>query len=50
MGCLMWMIIAIIVYITSFKDEFTKENVDKALKFVTVIGVIVILLGLFLSE
>lgn len=49
MSLLMWLVILSIVYVMTFKDDFTKENIDKALPFLIVVSLIVLVFGILTS-
>lgn len=46
MYMVMSVVIAIVVYVVTFKHEYTKEEFGKTTPFLLVLGVIVLLLGL----
>ena len=46
---LLWLSIIAIIYVASFKDDFTKEKIDKALPFLIVMGIIILTFGILMS-
>ena len=46
MPLLLWLIITAIVYVATFKDDFTKEYIEKASPFLVVIAFIGLVLGI----
>lgn len=49
MSLLIWLVIIAIVYVVSFKNDFTKEKIDKAGQFLVLIGFVLLLLGIIFS-
>lgn len=49
MSLIVWLVISVIVYITAFKDDFTKEHIDKAMPFIITVSFILLLFGTLLS-
>jgi hypothetical protein len=49
MPLLLWLTVIAIVYVASFSNDFTKEKIDKALPFLIVVGLIVLVFGILSS-
>ena len=50
MAFLIWLAIIVIVYVVTFKQDFTKETIEKVSPFLIIVAIIVLLLGLLLGK
>lgn len=49
MPLLFWLAIAAIAYVSCFKDDFTKENIDKFVPFLATMTAVILIVGSLLS-
>ncbi|MBR1453262.1 MAG: hypothetical protein IJ593_01255 [Lachnospiraceae bacterium] len=49
MSFLLLLFVLATVYVASFSNDFTKENIDSLLPFITVFGVVVLILLIFVG-
>ena len=49
MPLLFWLTISATVYVCCFKDDFSKEHIDKVVPFLSTVAVVIIVLGSLLS-
>ena len=49
MSLLIWLFIIATVYVATFKGDFTQEHIDKALPFLIVVGIVILVFGILLS-
>lgn len=49
MSLVLWLTIIAIVYVASFKDDFTKEHIDKVTPFLIGVTLIVFAFGILTS-
>lgn len=47
MSLLIMLAILIVIYVVCFKDDFTKEHIDKASPFIIVVSLVLFILGAF---
>ena len=49
MSIFIMLVVSCIVYVSTFNTDFTKEHVDKALVFLAIIAIIILLFSILIS-